>query len=123
MKKPKIISIIGRPGCGKGTQLKIIAKEEGFAVINTGEILRKRAEKKDFIGKEIKKTLARGGLIPTPLVFYLWMPRLISYHKKKVKGVMFDGNPRKLYEAYMLEEMMEMLGWKENYCACYIKIS
>lgn len=123
MKKPKVISIIGRPGCGKGTQLGIIAKRGGFSVINTGEMLRKRAEKEDFIGKEIKKTLSKGGLIPTPLVFYLWMPKLIKYHEDKVKGVMFDGNPRKLYEARMLEEVMDMFGWKENFCACYIKIS
>ncbi len=123
MKKFKIISIIGRPGCGKGTQIGILKKRNGFSVINTGEMLRKRAEKEDFIGGKIKASLKRGGLIPTPLVFYLWMPRLIEFHKKQVKGVLFDGNPRKLYEAHMLDEVMDMFGWQNNFCACYIKVS
>ncbi len=121
--KPKIISVIGRPGCGKGTQIELIAKREGFSTIDTGDMLRQRAKENDFIGKKIKETLERGGLIPTPLVFYLWMPKLIEFHKEGKKGIVFDGNPRKLYEAHMLDEVLEMFGWKDGFRAFYIKIS
>ncbi len=120
---PKVISVLGRPGCGKGTQIEIIAKREGFSTVKTGEMLRERAEKEDFIGGKIKETLERGGLIPTPLVFHLWMPRLIEFYSSGKEGIIFDGNPRKLYEAYMLEEVLEMFGWRDNFCAFHLKIS
>ena len=120
--QPKIIFFIGRPGSGKGTQIDFLAKKTGFEVIKTGELLRKRAEEEDFISKKITETLSKGGLIPTPLVFLLWMPRLIKFREKGVEGVIFDGNPRKLYEAYMLEELFEMFEWKDVY-TLHLKIS
>ncbi len=113
MNRPKLISLIGRTGSGKGTQIKMVASDFGFAVINTGEMLRERAKENDFIGVKIKDTLNSGGLIPTPLVFSLWMPKIVEFYKKDLPGIVFDGNPRKLYEAYMLEEVFEMFKWGE----------
>ncbi len=122
MNRPRIISLIGRPGSGKGTQIDMIARDFSFAVINTGEMLRERAKKNDFIGDKIKDTLNSGGLIPTPLVFSLWMPKMAEFYKKNLPGIVFDGNPRKLYEAYMLEEVFEMFEWN-NFSAFHIKIT
>lgn len=119
---PKIVFFLGRPGSGKGTQIKLLAEKTDFEVINTGDLLRERAEKDDFIGKKIKETLLNGRLIPTPLVFLLWMPVLLGFREKGVKGVIFDGNPRKLYEGCMLEELFEMFGWDEV-MVLYLEIS
>lgn len=119
---PKILFLIGRPGCGKGTQLDFLIEKTGFDFIKTGAELRKRAKKDDFLGGKIRETLSKGKLIPTPLVFLIWMPLLIEFHKKKVEGIIFDGNPRKLYEARMLEEVFEMFDWREVK-VCHIKIS
>ncbi len=118
----KILSIIGRPGSGKGTQVDILSKKTGFGIIRTGELLRQKAKEEDLIGKKIKQVFHHGGLIPTPIVFSLWMPKLEEFRKSEVKGVIFDGNPRKLYEAYMLQEVFDMFEWKE-FRACYIDIS
>lgn len=112
---------MGRPGCGKGTQVKFLKKKTGFEVIKTGELLRKKAQENDFISKKITETLSKGKLIPTPLVFLLWMPKLMSFREKGVRGIIFDGSPRKLYEAYMLEELFEMFEW-DDVCAIHIKI-
>ncbi len=119
---PKIIFLIGRPGCGKGTQLDFLIKETGFEFIKTGAELRKRAKNEDAIGRRINEALSSGKLIPTPLVFMIWMPLLIDFHEREVEGVVFDGNPRKLYEAKMLEEVFEMFEWDEI-VACHIHIS
>ncbi len=119
---PVVIFFLGRPGSGKGTQIKQFIKDTGFDVVKTGELLRERAKKEDFIGKKISETLLKGGLIPTPIVFLLWIPLLLNLYEKKTKGVVFDGNPRKLYEAYMLEEVFEMFGW-ERFVAVHLKIS
>jgi adenylate kinase family enzyme len=118
----KVIFLIGRPGCGKGTQLKFLKEKTGFSVVNTGELLRKKAEEKDVVGDKVSKVLEKGGLIPTPVVFSLWMPLVIECYNKKEKGLIFDGNPRKLYEARMLEELFLMLEI-ESLTMIYIRIS
>ncbi len=119
---PKIIFFLGRPGSGKGTQIKHFADKTGFEVIKTGDLLRERAEENDFIGQKIRETLLSGKLIPTPLVFLLWMPTLMKFREEGVRGVVFDGNPRKLYEGRMLEELFEMFGWDEV-MVLYLEIS
>ena len=118
----KVIFFLGRPGSGKGTQIKYLKEKTGFEVIETGELLRKKSLEDDFLAKKVKETLGRGGLIPTPLVFLIWMPRLVDFREKGVKGVIFDGNPRKFYEAKMLEELFEMFEWNDIY-ALHLNIS
>jgi adenylate kinase len=118
----KVIFLIGRPGCGKGTQLKFLIEKTGFSVVNTGELLREKAKDNDVVGKKVKEVLEKGGLIPTPVVFSLWMPRILDYYEKGERGVIFDGNPRKLYEARLLEELFLMIG-AETPKVIYIKIS
>ncbi len=119
---PKVIFFLGRPGSGKGTQVKLLIEKTGLYPISGGDLLRKRAEEDDFIGQKIREILSEGGLIPTPIVFSLWMPLLLELKEKGVKGVVFEGNPRKICEAYMLEELFEMFGWDKPK-ALYLKIS
>jgi adenylate kinase family enzyme len=118
----KVIFLIGRPGCGKGTQLKFLKERTGFSVVNTGELLREKAKDNDIIGKKVSGVLKKGGLIPTPVVFSLWMPYVIECYNKKDEGLIFDGNPRKLYEARMLEELFLMFEI-DSPIVIYIKIS
>ena len=62
--------------------------------------------------------------MPTPIVFQLWMPRLERFrHSKKLKGILFDGSPRKLYEARMLDETLSFYDWERNMVVLNIVIS
>ena len=119
----KLVSFIGRPGCGKGTQAEQIIKKTKWEPIYTGKLLRARAKKNDFMGNKIEEALSQGRLIPTPMVFNIWMPKLIEFKKSgTVEGVLFDGNPRKLYEAKMLDEVFEIFEW-EDFTPIHIDIS
>lgn len=122
--KFSIICIVGRSGSGKGTQTKLLQGKTEFKVISTGDLLRKRAQRKDILGKIIQRVLNEGGLIPTPIVFALWMPLLVKIKNEgSARGIIFDGNPRKLYEGQMLEEVFEMFGWKGRLRLCHIRLS
>jgi len=122
--KMTIISLIGRSGCGKGTQIDFLKKDTGFEVIKTGSLLRQKASEDDFLGKKIGEFLSQGRIMPTPVVFSLWMPKLIEIrNSSSPSGVIFDGNPRKLYEAKMLEEVFEMFGWQGSFFPIHLKIS
>lgn len=123
-KNALFIIILGRPGSGKGTQADLLEKKFGFAHMSTGDLLRKRTKKKDFVGKKLLKIMEEGGLVPTPLVFQLWMPFLEAFQKKNTKrGILFDGSPRKLYEARMLDEVLDFYEWKGRVKVLNVEIS
>ena len=120
----KFLSILGKPGSGKGTQADLLENKFPFEHISTGALLRQRTKKHDFIAKRLHEIMETGGLVPTPSVFQLWMPRLERLRKqKKFQGVVFDGSPRKLYEAQMLDELLSLYKWDKNFKVVYIVIS
>ncbi|MBI1971326.1 MAG: nucleoside monophosphate kinase [Candidatus Wildermuthbacteria bacterium] len=120
----KFIILLGKSGSGKGTQAILLKTKFHLGHINSGALLRARARRKDFIGNGLAKIMARGALIPTPLVFHLWLHTLEQFRKqKKFHGAIFEGSPRKLYEANMLQETLEFYGWSSNIVVLYIKIS
>jgi len=99
-KKTPCIILTGPPGCGKGTQAKIISKGMRWKHISTGDILR------DSNSKEIKKLMKTGNLLPDDLVGR----ELLDYLKKLTKnsnpkGYIFDGYPRNLQQKTIFEEI------------------
>lgn len=120
----KIIILLGKSGCGKGTQAKLLQKEFDFDYIGSGDLLRKRAEKEDFTGKKLKEIFNSGGLVPTPVILKLWLDKVEQLKEKKdLKGIIMDGNPRKIFEAYLMDEVFEYYGWEKNIQAILIDIS
>lgn len=124
MKAFKFLSILGRAGSGKGTQAELLGRLFPFKHISTGQLLRDRAQEKDFLGKKIADILEVGGIIPTPITFMLWMPELEKLAQQTTyQGLLFDGSPRKLHEAQMLDDTLELYGWSEHMRVLNINIS
>ena len=48
------ILFLGAPGCGKGTQSKLIIKEFGIPQISTGDLLREEIKGGSSLGKVIQ---------------------------------------------------------------------
>lgn len=110
---PKIIniSLIGRSGCGKGTQAKLLMKHFGnFFYISTGDLFRKFKTIDTATSSRIKKILKEGGLPFDDLATTLWMHE-IAFNVKEGQGVLFDGAPRRLPEA---KNMMEFMDWLDR---------
>lgn len=124
MKTFKIIILLGKSGSGKGTQAELLQKFLGLEHISTGVLLRKRMQKNDFLGRGIARILEKGGLIPTPIVFHMWLHALESLREsKKAKGLVLEGSPRKLYEAWMLKETLDFYDLGHNVHVFHIAIS
>ena len=113
-KQPKIIIILGRSGCGKGTQAKLLIKEFSFEYLGSGDLLRKRSEKDDFSGSKIKEVMNQGRRVPTPIMFRIWAEK-IEEMKDKVneKGLIIDGNPRSLREAELMNDALNWYEWED----------
>lgn len=124
MKKPLVIIILGKSGSGKGTQAKLLMEKFGLDYISSGDLLRARGKKKDFTGRRIAEILAGGKLIPMPVIFKLWLDKTEQLKAKKdFKGYVGDGNPRKILEAYLIDEALEFYGWDKNTKIILIDIS
>ena len=98
---PKII-MIGGPGSGKSTYSEIITKKLGIPHIYTGEMLRAISKQNTEDGRTVKKLLDQGKFAPTPLTIKIVKQRLEKPDAQK--GYIFDGFPRSVEQAKMMEE-------------------
>jgi len=93
--------LLGPPGCGKGTQAKILIETYGIPQIATGDILREALSHKTPLGLEAQTYMDKGLLVPDHLVI-----KIIEGRLKKgdcAGGFILDGFPRTLGQAEALE--------------------
>jgi len=123
-KQPLVIIFLGKPGSGKGTQAELLGEKLGLDYVGSGDLLRERALKEDFTGRKTKIVTDTGGLIPTPFIFKLWLDKFEELkNRKKLKGFVIDGSPRKILEAYLIDEALEWYEWDKNVKIMLIDIS
>ena len=122
-KKPLSFALIGRSGCGKGTQAQLLIEHFGnLFPVSTGGLLRNLAKLDSSVGKKAKEILGSGELIPDFMVIGLWM-RELCMNLKDEQGVLFDGALRRLIEAKQADGFFDFLGKKETFLPILIDIS
>ncbi|MDD3032420.1 MAG: nucleoside monophosphate kinase [Candidatus Pacebacteria bacterium] len=122
--KPLIVCVLGKAGAGKGTQVSLIRERLGLEYLGSGEMLRARKQQADFTGKKIAECIDNGGLVLTPVIFSLWMKELERIKSiENVKGILFDGSPRKILEAKLLDEAVSWYDWDNDLKVILIDIS
>jgi adenylate kinase len=114
------IVLLGRSGSGKGTQAKFLCDKFDLEYIGSGDLLREFSNRNLAVSRRLKKELAEGKLMPTWIPFYLWLDKLV--HLPEDKGILFDGSPRKVAEAEMLEDVLEWFE-RKNVKAILIEVS
>ena len=96
--------IFGPPGAGKGTQADFIEKKFNLFQLSTGEVLRNEIKNKTKLGREISSIINSGTLVSDEIVKKL-VENFISDTKYKNR-LIFDGYPRNLIQAKMLDELL-----------------
>jgi adenylate kinase len=89
--------LLGGPGAGKGTQANYIKERYGIPQISTGDMLRAAVKAGTQLGKEAKKFMDAGGLVPDEVIIGLVKERIKEPDCKK--GFLFDGFPRTIPQA------------------------
>ena len=122
MKKPIAIVILGRSGCGKGEQIKLLEKKlKPALVIHTGALFRALIHTSTLAGDIAMTFLQKGNLAPTWLASYMWIDALMCGLNRK-KNIIFDGSPRMRGEAKLLDDVLAWFG-RKRVIALYINIS
>lgn len=106
------IILLAPPAAGKGTQAELLDEKYHLNHISTGDLLRNAASREDDFGKKLKEIMASGALVSDEIVLEMLEDHL---EKSANQNLLFDGFPRTIHQAELLDEMLEKKNDKINY--------
>lgn len=117
--------LVGRSGCGKGTQALFIIRRlkcRGVLHMETGKFLRDLLLVKNATTARAEKLIMKkGGLFPWWFPMFLWLRELIE-HGCADRHIIGDGTPRRVGEAKFLDDVMSWHGRSLPLCI-YVDVS
>ncbi|MBA7505691.1 adenylate kinase [subsurface metagenome] len=114
------IIILGAPGAGKGTQAEILSREMNLPRIASGDLFRQALEKKSELGLLAKSYMEEGRLVPDEIAIRMVLERISL--PDCISGCLFDGFPRTLEQAEVLDKALAEQG-KSIAKAIYIQVT
>ena len=99
--------LICPPGGGKGTQAKLLIEKFSIPQISTGDMLREHIKNDSNLGKEAKKYMNQGKLVPDQLILNMMQVRLKE--KDCRNGYILDGFPRTIPQANGLDSLLKKI--------------
>ena len=107
------ILLLGAPGAGKGTQGRLLAERLGLPKITTGDILRAAVQAGSPLGREAKRYMDEGKLVPDAVILGLIKDELAKAEAKD--GAVFDGFPRTAAQAELVDRTLAERGQRLNH--------
>lgn len=113
MDRYKSVLLFGAPGCGKGTQGKILGTIPGFYHCACGDVFRNLDIHSD-LGKIFYDYSSRGELVPDDVTVRMWAENIhahatIGHYKAHDDLLVLDGIPRTLEQAKLMDEHIDVL--------------
>ena len=113
------IILLGAQGSGKGTQAELLSQTLGVPHIASGDLFRKAIDEKTELGIKAKAYIDRGELVPDDLTVTMVVKRLEEPDCSQ--GVLFDGFPRTVAQAEVLDKGLQEVG-KQIDLAIYLQV-
>jgi adenylate kinase len=98
------IVMFGAPGTGKGTQSGLLIEKYRLVHLSTGDLLREAIKEGTPVGREAKKFIDNGLLVPDEVI--LKEVNLKMMKNSESAGFVFDGFPRTIAQAEALDKML-----------------
>jgi adenylate kinase len=115
----RTIFFVGKPGCGKGTQAKLLAEKTGWPVMGSGDQFRAIAAEDTPVGHKVKKEMEEGLLMPHWFAMYIYLRAIFGVPADK--SAIFDGFNRKVPEAELIVSSLNWLG--RPFTVVHVKVS
>ncbi len=93
--------LLGAPGAGKGTQAELLMEKLSIPSVSTGNMLREAMRNGTELGKQVKKYMDGGLLVPDELILGIVADRVAQ--SDCANGFILDGVPRTLAQAQALD--------------------
>ena len=109
------ILLMGPPGAGKGTQAEKLVETYKIPHISTGDMFRAAVKQGTELGKEAKRYMDAGGLVPDVVTIGIVREGLSK--PECAKGFILDGFPRTEEQAVALDERSgDQTDRRSKYC-------
>lgn len=102
------IVMLGAPGAGKGTQADLLSQETNLPHIASGDLFRQALEKRTDVGLSAKTYMDKGELVPDEITIKMILERIGQ--PDCARGCVFDGFPRTLRQAKVLDKALKEQG-------------
>ena len=102
------IVLLGAPGAGKGTQADILSQEMNLPHIASGDLFRRALEERTEVGLLAKSYMDKGELVPDEVAIRMILERINE--PDCASGCLFDGFPRTLRQAKVLDKALKEQG-------------
>ena len=99
----KNIIFLGPPAAGKGTVASKVVDRFKIPAISTGDLFREAIKNQTELGKEAKKHIDKGHLVPDELTIQILKERISKKDCKE--GFILDGYPRTIPQAQALDNI------------------
>jgi adenylate kinase len=96
--------LVGPPGAGKGTQAKYLAQHFEIPQISTGDIFRANVAQQTELGREARRYMDAGDLVPDEVTIAMVRDRLGQ--EDAAGGFLLDGFPRNVRQAEALNQTL-----------------
>lgn len=111
--KYRTILMFGEPGCGKGTQGKILGDLPGFFHLSCGEVFRALNPNSE-LGKVFLEYSSKGQLVPDEFTVKLWLEhiqRLVDTHQftPAEEILVLDGIPRNRTQSEIMDDYIDVV--------------
>jgi adenylate kinase len=100
--------LFGPPGSGKGTQSARIACRYNLVHLSSGELFRQEVKLGTQHGLQLAKYMNQGLLVPDQFVVTKLYRAILKHWK--APGFVFDGFPRTIHQAIILDQLLEKNG-------------
>jgi len=101
------VILFGPPGAGKGTQGALLAERHRLLRLSTGDLLRDAVREGTQLGREAKRYMDAGELVPDEVI--LGLVHEVMTNGTAASGYIFDGFPRTTAQAEALTDVMRRL--------------
>jgi adenylate kinase len=102
------VVLVGPPGAGKGTQAGVLSEKLGVPHISTGDLFRAHVEQATDLGREAKRYMDAGELVPDDVTNEMVHQRLADEDARV--GFLLDGFPRTVAQADVLGAYLQEQG-------------
>lgn len=96
--------LFGPPGSGKGTQASKLVATYELLHISTGDLFRYEMGNNTPLGQEAKSYINKGELVPDSVTIGMLRNKVEA--NPQVRGFIFDGYPRNVFQSEALDEIL-----------------
>jgi adenylate kinase len=100
--------LFGPPGSGKGTQAANLIEKYNLVHISTGDLFRYEMSNNTPLGLQAKAFMAEGRLVPDEVTIGMLRNKVEAH--PAATGFIFDGFPRTIPQAVVLDQLLADMG-------------